>query len=419
MPKIRSAVFLNDHCFVQGGASRIAIDEAVALADRGVEVTFLGATGPVGPELAGSRVRTICLGQPELASVASHPGVALQGLWNARAARRMRDILAGLDRSQTIVHLHAYTKSLTTSPLRAAVQADFPIIATLHDFFSICPTGNLYDYVKETPCELRPLSLQCIVTNCDKRRYAHKLYRVARGALQRWPGLLPSGVEHFIGLSARSTELMRPYLPAAAQVYPLTNIIDLRERPPVHIRSDGALVFVGRLDPEKGVQLLLEAADRVGASLVFVGDGPLRAAVESSGRHRVTGWQNSAQVQAELDQARCLVFPSQWYETFGLVVCEAAARGVPAIVSDVTAAAERVRDGVTGFVFRSGDADALAERLLATNDTERLARMGRNAYEAFWSAPPDRESHLTRLLEIYSTVIDAKRQRAAAAAVHD
>jgi glycosyltransferase involved in cell wall biosynthesis len=111
------------------------------------------------------------------------------------------------------------------------------------------------------------------------------------------------------------------------------------------------------------------------------------------------------------------LFPSHWYETFGLVVCEAAARGVPAIVSDVSAAAERVRDGVTGFVFRSGDVGALSERLLATNDTENLARMGRNAYEAFWSAPPDRESHLTRLLEIYSTVIDAKRQRAAA--VHD
>src|SRR5271168_3176590 len=162
MPSIQSALFLNDHCFVQGGASRIAIDEAVALADRGVDVTFLGATGPVGPELAASRVRTICLGQPELVSVASNQAVAWQGLWNGTAGRRTREILAGLDRSQTIVHLHAYTKSLSTSPLRAAVHSGFPILATLHDYFSICPTGNLYDYVKQVPCELRPLSVQCI-----------------------------------------------------------------------------------------------------------------------------------------------------------------------------------------------------------------------------------------------------------------
>jgi glycosyltransferase involved in cell wall biosynthesis len=414
MPSVRSALFLNDHCFVQGGASRIAIDEAVALAERGVDVTFLGATGPIGPELAASRVKTICLGQPELVTVASNQAVAWQGLWNATAARRTREILAGLDQSQTLVHLHAYTKSLTTSPLRAAVHAGFPILATLHDFFSICPTGNLYDYVKQVPCELRPLSLQCIVTNCDKRRYAHKLYRVARGALQRWPGLLPSGVEHFIGLSARSVELIRPYLPATAHVYRLGNIIDLKARPPVEIRGSGTLVFVGRLDPEKGVLLLLDAADRAGVSLVFIGDGPLRTAVESSGRHRVTGWLTSSQVQAELDEARCLVFPSQWYETFGLVVDEAAARGVPAIVSDISAAAERVRDGVTGFVFRSGDPAALAQRLSAAGDTAHLVQMGRNAYDAFWSAPPDRESHAKRLLEIYETVLDANTQHAKA-----
>lgn len=416
MSNVRSALFLNDHCFVQGGASRIAIDEAVALADRGMDVTFLGATGPIGPELAASRVRTICLNQPELVSVVEHPSVAWQGLWNATAGRRTREILAGLDRSHTVVHVHGYTKSLTTSPVRAAVLAGFPVLVTLHDFFSICPTGNLYDYVKQVPCELKPLSARCVVTNCDKRRYAHKLYRAARGALQRWPGLLPSGVHHFIGLSARSTELLRPYLPPNAAIYPLANIIDVPKRPAADIQEGGSLLFIGRLDPEKGVQLLLDASDRVGASLVFVGDGPLRAAVEASGRHRVTGWQTSSEVQSELDRARCLVFPSQWYETFGLVVSEAASRGVPAIVSDVSAAAERVRDGVTGMVFRSGDAAALAHCLAAAGDTTRLAGMGRAAYQEFWSAPPDRARHLAGLLDIYAAVLDATAARSAAIA---
>jgi glycosyltransferase involved in cell wall biosynthesis len=414
MPTVRSALFLNDHCFVQGGATRIAIDEAVALAARGLEVTFLGATGPVGPELSASRVRTVCLEQPELVSVTEHPSVAWQGLWNGKAARRSREILAGLDRASTVVHVHGYTKSLTTSPVRAAVRAGFPVLATLHDFFSICPTGNLYDYVQERPCELRPLSPRCVLTNCDKRRYSHKLYRVARGALQRWPGLLPGGIEHFIGLSTRSTELMRPYLPHGAQIHPLSNIIDIERRPPVEIADRSGLLYVGRLDPEKGIRLLLEAAERVGARVLFVGDGPLRGAVEASGRHRVTGWSTSSQVQAELERARCLVFPSRWYETFGLVVSEAAARGIPAIVSDVSAPAERLRHGITGLVFRSGDAAALAECLAAANDTALVAAMGRNAYQSFWSEPPDREHHVARLVEIYQSVLDGRAMRARA-----
>ena len=416
MPSAQHVVFLNDHCHVQGGASRIAIDEAVAVAELGVDVTFLGATGPIGAELAGSRVRTICLEQPELASAATNPAVILQGLWNATAARRMRTLLAGLDPARTVVHVHGFTKSLTTSPLRAAVRAGFPVVVTLHDFFSSCPNGNLYNYVTELPCPLRPMSLRCVSTNCDKRRYADKLYRVGRSALQRWPGLLPSGVRHYIGLSRHSVELMSPYLAPDAQIHRLENIIDLVAQQPVEIRKDGALVFVGRLDPEKGVAMLLEAADRVGESVVFVGEGPLRGAVEARGRHRVTGWQSAQQVQGELDGARCLLFPSQWYETYGLVVSEAAARGVPSIVSDVSAPAERISNGVSGFVFKSGDVAALARCLAATADHVELARLGRNAYDAYWSAPPDRANHTARLLKIYAAVLDGREGHAEHAA---
>ncbi len=119
MSSVGSAVFLNDQCFVQGGASRIAIDEAVGLAERGIRVTFLGATGPVGPELEASRVETICLDQPERLDGSSRPGVALQGWWNGRAARRMRTLLTPLDQTRTIEPLHSSTPALTPRPLRA------------------------------------------------------------------------------------------------------------------------------------------------------------------------------------------------------------------------------------------------------------------------------------------------------------
>lgn len=408
MSRVDSAILLNDQCHVQGGASRVAIDEAVGLSERGINVTFLGATGPIGPELAGSRVRTICLHQPQLADASRHPGVALQGLWNFTAARRMREILAQHDPARTIVHLHGYTKSLTTSPLRAASAAGFPIVMTLHDYFSMCPSGNYYDYVREAPCTLRPLSVQCVATNCDKNRYAHKVYRVARGALQHWPGRMPTAVHDFIALSSRSESLLRPNLPPRARIHWLPNIIDVERQSPVDVGANTALTFVGRLDPEKGVRNLLEAADRAGVSLVFVGDGELRAQAEASGRHQVVGWQDGAGVQRCLRAARCLLFPSQWHETFGVVVSEAAAHGVPAIVSDVSGAAERIEDGIDGMVFRGGDVEALATCLARTRDSDRMSKLGLNAYEEFWSSPPTRDSHIAGLLRIYRSVLGAR-----------
>ena len=107
-----------------------------------------------------------------------------------------------------------------------------------------------------------------------------------------------------------------------------------------------------RLDREKGVQLLAEVAKELAIPITYVGDGPLRAEIEAMPGATVTGWVARDQVYRHLSTARCLVFPSLWYETYGLTVAEAAAYGVPAIVSDISAAAERVEDGVTGWIGR-------------------------------------------------------------------
>lgn len=75
---VRSVIVLNDFCQVQGGASRVAVDEAVALSTRGFDVTFLGAVGPVCPELAAANVKSVCLDQPELADAMRRPTAALR-----------------------------------------------------------------------------------------------------------------------------------------------------------------------------------------------------------------------------------------------------------------------------------------------------------------------------------------------------
>ncbi|MGH6980436.1 MAG: hypothetical protein ACREFC_04445, partial [Stellaceae bacterium] len=125
-----TVVVLNDFCYVQGGGSRVAIDEAVGLAEAGADVIFIGAVGPPCEELLRAPLTVECLGQGELRDVAKHPSVALQGLWNGEAGRRTRLILRSLPRERTIVHLHGYTKALTASPVRAAHRLGIPVVCT-------------------------------------------------------------------------------------------------------------------------------------------------------------------------------------------------------------------------------------------------------------------------------------------------
>src|SRR5215469_6194624 len=152
---VRSVVVLNDFCHVQGGASRVAIDEAVALRQSGLDVTFLGAVGPISEDLHAAGVRTICLDQSQLAHAHQHPSVVLRTLWNHAANRTMRSLLATLDPASSVVHLHGYTKALTTTPVLAATEARLPIVCTLHDFFAACPNGAFFDYHLQEPCRLR------------------------------------------------------------------------------------------------------------------------------------------------------------------------------------------------------------------------------------------------------------------------
>lgn len=414
-------IVVNDFLHVQGGASRVAIDEAIALARAGVDVTFFGANGPASPDLVGSGARLVDLGQPELLDAGKSPRVLLQGLWNGAAYRAMADLLADRDPARTVVHLHGYTKSLTPAPGKAAADLGFPVVCTLHDFFSACPNGAFFDYTENRPCERRALSLDCALAQCDKRGRAHKVYRVVRGHAQLHVARFPRTVQNYIALSRRSSEILKPYLPANASVFPLENIIDVARRPKVDVAANAAIVAVGRLDREKGVETLLAASQAAGITIRFVGDGPLRPLVDAAPNAEATGWLSPAEVVAELDRARTLVFPSLWYETFGLVVSEAAARGVPAIVSDVSAAAERVVAGRTGWIVEAGSVERLAAALSETADDAKVGAFGAAAYDGFWRDPPDRERHVRELLAIYegvlarATGIRAPRQAPAAA----
>ena len=152
-------------------------------------------------------------------------------------------------------------------------------------------------------------------------------------------------------------------------------------------------LFCGKLIPKKHPLDLLRALKRAVTSgapahVLVVGDGELmvqaRALVERE-RLPVTfaGFLNQTEIVAAYVATDCLVLPSDTGETWGLVVNEAMACGLPAIVSDqVGCGPDLVSDGVTGATFPMGDVHALGQRLIElAADPARLRAMGATACE--------------------------------------
>lgn len=144
--------------------------------------------------------------------------------------------------------------------------------------------------------------------------------------------------------------------------------------------------FVAKKRPGDIVEAVrrLPTSDRDQIQVLMVGDGPqgeqLRAAAQSL-PIRFTGFLNQSEIASAYAAADCLVLPSDHGETWGLVVNEAMACGLPALVSDqVGCAVDLVSPDVTGAVFGCGDVAALSEQLAAlSHSPERLREMGANA----------------------------------------
>jgi glycosyltransferase involved in cell wall biosynthesis len=157
------------------------------------------------------------------------------------------------------------------------------------------------------------------------------------------------------------------------------------------------LLFVGRLEREKGIEILLEGWRRAGlddsATLTFAGTGPI---TPSGHGVRVLGRVERAELPQLYAAADALVLPSirtaTFLEPWGLVVNEAMHQGTPVIASDAVGAAAGglVRDGRNGLIAPAGDAQALATRIrtLASNPAlrERLGEAARHDVERFSEA---------------------------------
>jgi glycosyltransferase involved in cell wall biosynthesis len=190
-------------------------------------------------------------------------------------------------------------------------------------------------------------------------------------------------------------------------------------------RSDGPILFVGRLLRVKGVHVLLQAVAQlaqrdVGARLVIVGDGPERPRLEEeavrlgiSSSVRFTGSVAPSELARYYDSSTMFVFPSifDWdgqeqLEIWGYVLFEAAHFGLPLVTTDAAGAApDLVVNGQDGFVVPWGDANSLAEavRRILT-DEELRNRLGKAAQQSAEEFSRQRAAERFR-----SALVDAAR----------
>jgi glycosyltransferase involved in cell wall biosynthesis len=339
--------------------------------------------------------------------------LALAGntLWNSSTYQELRTLIRR--ERPRVAHFHNIFPLISPAGYYAARAEGVPVIQTLHNYRLLCPVALFFRDGRV--CE------DCMGKAVPWPGVVHKCYRGSRAAsgviaamltvhrvLRTWTEM----VDVYIALTefARS-KFIEGGLPAG-KIVVKPNFV--APDPGRGRGGGGYALFVGRLAPEKGTGTMLAAWERLGTRipLKIVGDGPLRDRVVGAAKRSKVEWLGHRpvkEVHALMGKADMLVFPSEWYETFGRVAVEAFAVGTPVIAADIGAVAELVEHGRTGLVFRPGDPEDLVTQVeWALSHPAELLRM-RDEVRAEFEAKYTAERNYRALMEIYEAALERKK----------
>ena len=306
-----------------GGVQVHVADLARRLRDAGHEVRVLA---PSAAPADAPWVRVV--GRPVRVAYAGTVAPICPSLRSWARVRAELDVFA-----PDVVHVHEpFTPS---TAMFAALAARTPVVATFHAYL-------------------------------DRSR----LQRAARPLLRPVARRIASGIavsDAAASFAHRATDLPLEVIPNGVEV------ARFRRGAPRRAGTAPTIVWVNRLDPQKGYTVFLDAAaDLLARSpdlrIVVVGDGPLRDApsrLAPALRSRIDlrGRVPHGDLPSILHAADAFAAPAIGQESFGIVLVEAMAAGVPVVATDIPGYREVVRDGIDGLLVPPGDPTALAAAL--------------------------------------------------------
>lgn len=392
-------VVINDLSRPMGGASALAVSSARRFAERGYPVALLAGDAP-DPALALAGIAVTGLGQTRLLG---RSGALLDGLWNRAAARMVRQWIAENDTARTVYHLHGWSQILSPSVFAALAPVRSRLVISAHDFFLACPNGAFTQFRTGALCPHTALSRACLAEPCDRRGQAHKLWRVARHALQRL-AFQPQSAPPVLAIHAG----MRPMLARAGippeVIHPLPNPVVPFSKTRIPAERNDTVLFVGRIEATKGADLALAAARRASLPIILIGEGADRArlAAEYPEAHFAGRLAPSA-IGALAATARMLVMPSRYPEPYGLVAMEAALSGLPVILPPTALLAAGLVAAGAAATADPQDVAAHAALLSAlAHDDARVAAMSRAGFTATRHLALSPEEWIDRLMAHYT-----------------
>jgi glycosyltransferase involved in cell wall biosynthesis len=297
---------------------------------------------------------------------------------------------------------------LTSSVLDILSDRKIPAVMTLHDYKLACPSYKFMfkDHICEDCKGAR--YYKAIKNRCHKESYWASAAIAIESYINDWFKKYRNKIKYFISPSHFLKQKLIDFGWPEKQIKTVPNFLNLSEYKPNYAPGKYFL-YLGRLSEEKGIRTLIKAFSELQhrhLKLLVVGDGPIRNKLEDLAKNdqRIcfAGYLSGNSLLDVIRHSLAVVAPSEWYENAPISILEALACGKPVIGAAIGGIPEVIDDAGNGFLFESGNRDALwvALERLAEMDRAEIENMGRAARNTV-EREHGTESHYRSLMEIY------------------
>ncbi len=340
--------------------------------------------------------------------------VAIQTIWSQPTYNKLYKVLQ--KEKPDLVHFHNTFPLISPAAYYACRSSKIPVIQSLDNPRLICPAATFYrmgrlcqDCLGKTP-PIPGIIHGCYHNSPLQTAVIASMLTFHR-CIKTWQKLLDF---YLVATEFYKQKFIEGGLPPE-KIIVKPHFIQSVPVPRTPKHKGNYVLFIGRLDPEKGIRALLNAWQKLNIPLIIRGDGRLKKeSLEFIQKHQM----NSVSIIERLSEidltqliknARFLIWPSEgYYETFGMVAIECYVQGVPVIGSNIGVMAEIVKDGETGLLFSPGNSADLASKVeWLWNRPEESVRLGSNArleYENKYTS----ERNYKMLMDVYSSAISNK-----------
>lgn len=401
MPSLLS---LNSYHYRRGGADVVYFEHEAMFRELGWDTAHMAMHHPKNDASRWSEYFVDELEFGHSYGLIEKLSMAGKVIYSTEARRKLDALLSRFPAA--VAHVHCIYHHLSPSVLPLLKQHGVPVVLTAHDLKIACPAYKMLN--RSGVCERCKGGnlLNVIKHRCVRDSLAVSTLVAVESTVARAFGLYRNNVDRVVVPSRFYQHKLREWGWPAEQLSYVPNYVRADRFEPAFDPGDH-FVYIGRLAPEKGVATLVRAAVASRVRLRVVGTGPLDAdlrALAAGTNVEFLGYQSGEALWSIVRGSRAIVLPSEWYENAPMSVLEAFAIGKPVVGADIGGIPELV-NAETGFLFPSGNVDALSEVLRRVSDLDHvvLARMGRAARELVQTRFSAR-GYLESMLQVYGEV---------------